>query len=102
MPFKTLNKLASQVMYASKLPTTSATRKNDRITLPKAVAKQNNRGSIASVQKAGRASERMRKRAAEEAGEGVGGEEELGEGSQPTTRASKRARVTRSSGRGKK
>jgi hypothetical protein len=44
----------------------------------------------------------MRKRAAEEAGEGVGGEEELGEGSQPTTRALKRARVTRSSGRGKK
>jgi hypothetical protein len=44
----------------------------------------------------------MRKRAAKEAGEGVGGEEELGEGSQPTTRASKRARVTRSSGRGKK
>jgi hypothetical protein len=94
-------------MYAFKLPTTSATRKNDRITLPKAVAKQNNRGSIASIQKAGRASERIRKRAAEEAGEGVGGEgvggeEELGEGSQPTTRALKRARVTRSSGRGKK
>ena len=81
MPFKTLNKLASQAMYTSKLPTTSATRKNDRITLPKAVAKQNNRGSIASIQKAGRASERIRKRAAEEAGEGVGGEEELGEGS---------------------
>jgi hypothetical protein len=64
MPFKTLNKLASQAIYAFKLPTTSATRKNDRITLPKAVAKQNNRRSIASIQKAGKALEHMRKRAA--------------------------------------
>jgi hypothetical protein len=47
-PGKTLNKLASQEIYAE-LPTAKATRKNDRMTLPKAVAKANNRGSIASV-----------------------------------------------------
>jgi hypothetical protein len=40
------------------------THKKDRITLPKAVAKENNRGSIASVQKAGRVS--AKKRVAEE------------------------------------
>jgi hypothetical protein len=48
------------------LPTTGATHKTDKITLPKAVVKENNRGSIASVQKAGRVSERVKKRVAEE------------------------------------
>jgi hypothetical protein len=36
------------------------------VTLSKAIAQENNRGSIASVQKAGRASERAKKRIAVE------------------------------------
>ena len=75
------------------LPTTGATHKRDKITLPKAVAKENNRGSIALVQKAGRASERAKKRVAEEQarknGAGEGGES----GNQVEGRAPKRARV---------
>ena len=93
MPFKTFNKLASQAMYASKLPTTGATRKNDRITLPKAVAKENNRGSIASVQKAGRVSERAKKRVAEEQARENGAREGGESGDQVEGRAPKRARV---------
>jgi hypothetical protein len=46
------------------LPITGAAHKKDKITLPKAVAKENNRGSISSVQKAGRVSERAKKRVA--------------------------------------
>jgi hypothetical protein len=48
------------------LPITGAAYKKDKITLPKAVAKENNRGSILSVQKAGRVSERAKKRVATE------------------------------------
>jgi hypothetical protein len=47
----------------SELPITGASHKKDRITLPKAVAKENNCSLIALVQKAGRASV---KRVAEE------------------------------------
>jgi hypothetical protein len=57
-----VNKITSQLTYPD-LPTTGATHKKDRITLPKVVAKENNRGSITSVQKAGRVSA---KRVAEE------------------------------------
>ena len=46
------------------LPTTSITHKRDKITLPKAVIKENNRGSITLVQKARRVSERAKKRVA--------------------------------------
>ena len=46
------------------MPITGAAHKKDKITLPKAVAKENNRGSISSVQKAGRVSERAKKRVA--------------------------------------
>ena len=60
-PHSALNKITSQSTYPD-LPTTSVAHKRDKITLPKAVAKENNRGSIASVQKAGRASERAKKR----------------------------------------
>jgi hypothetical protein len=56
------------------LPTIRATCKKDRITLPKAVAIINNRGSILSVQKARRALERAKKRAAIEVKEEAGGE----------------------------
>jgi hypothetical protein len=45
------------------LPTTSTAHKRDKITLPKAVVKENNRGSITLIQKARRAST---KRVAEE------------------------------------
>jgi hypothetical protein len=46
------------------LPITGAAYKKDKITLPKAVVKENNRGSISLVQKAGRVSERAKKRVA--------------------------------------
>jgi hypothetical protein len=38
--------------------------KKDKITLPKAVVKENNQGLISLVQKAGRVSERAKKRVA--------------------------------------
>jgi hypothetical protein len=41
-PHNTLNKVASQATY-SDLPTTGIAHKKDKITLPKAVAKENNR-----------------------------------------------------------
>jgi hypothetical protein len=72
------------------LPTTGATHKKDRITLPKAVAKENNRGSIASVQKAGRASA---KRVAEEQARENGAREGGESGDQVEGRAPKRAKV---------
>jgi hypothetical protein len=93
----------------SELPTTGTSHKKDRITLPKAVAKENNRGSIASVQKAGRASvkrvaeEQARENGAGEngAGENGAGENGAGEngaregesGDQVEGRAPKRAKV---------
>ncbi|KAH8744347.1 hypothetical protein F5882DRAFT_497462 [Hyaloscypha sp. PMI_1271] len=46
-PHTTLNKITSQSTYPD-LPTTGAAHKRDKITLPKAVAKENNRGSIAA------------------------------------------------------
>ena len=61
--YSTLNKITSQSTYPD-LPITGAAHKRDKITLPKAVVKENNRGLIASVQKAGRAS--AKKRVAEE------------------------------------
>jgi hypothetical protein len=73
MPSNTLNKLASQAIY-SNLPTIKAARKKDKITLLKAIAIMNNRGSISSVQKARRALERAKKRAAIEVKEEAGGE----------------------------
>jgi hypothetical protein len=48
------------------LPTTGATHKRDKITLPKAVVKENNRGLITLVQKARRVSEKAKKRVAKE------------------------------------
>ena len=47
-PYNTLNKVALQLTYLD-LPITSAAHKKDKITLPKAVAKENNRGLISSV-----------------------------------------------------
>jgi hypothetical protein len=113
-PHSALNKITSQSTYPD-LPITGAAHKRDKITLPKAVAKENNRGSIASVQKAGRASakrvaeEQARENGASEngaiengAGEngaienGAGGGES---GDQVEGRAPKRARVARRSGR---
>jgi len=76
------------------LPTTGVIYKRDKITLPKAVAKENNRGSIALVQKAGRASERAKKRervAEEQARENRAGGGESGD--QVEGRVPKRARV---------
>jgi hypothetical protein len=74
------------------LPTTGIAHKKDKITLSKAVAKENNRGSISSVQKAGRVSERAKKRVAEEqARENGAGEGESGD--QVEGRAPKRAKV---------
>ena len=74
-PHGTLNKVASQATYPG-LPTTGAVHKKDKITLPKAVVIENNRGSIALVQKAGRASEKAKKRAAvEQVREDEAGEE---------------------------
>jgi hypothetical protein len=81
------------------LPTTSAIYKRDKITLPKAVAKENNRGSITSVQKAGRASERAKKRErvaeeqARENGASENGARGGESGDQVEGRAPKRARV---------
>jgi len=98
-PHTALNKITSQSTYPD-LPTTGVAHKRDKITLPKAVAKENNRGSIASVQKAGRASakrvaeEQARENGASENGAG-GGES----GDQVEGRAPKRARVARRSGR---
>jgi hypothetical protein len=48
------------------LPTTSISHKRDKITLPKAVVKENNRSSIILVQKVRRVSERAKKRVAKE------------------------------------
>ena len=87
-PHNTLNKVASQATYPG-LPIAGAAHKRDKITLPKAVAKENNRGSIALVQKAGRVSERVKKRAIIE--EARGDKESA---DQEVTRAVKRARVT--------
>lgn len=53
-------------MY-SELPTTGAVKKKDRITLPKAVQKMNDRSAIGAVQEAGRKSTREAKRKAAEA-----------------------------------
>jgi hypothetical protein len=83
------------------LPTISAACKKDKITLNKAIAQQNNRSSIASVQKAGRASERAKKRVAEVAEEEVS-ERSNSEASRVVTRAAKKAKVTGGSGRRKK
>ena len=44
------------------LPTTSVIHKRDKIILPKAVVKENNRGLITLVQKARRVSKRVKKR----------------------------------------
>ena len=59
------------------------------------------RGLIASVQKAGRASERARKRVAEEVAEEEVGDKSNGEASRVVTRAAKKAKVTGSSERRK-
>jgi hypothetical protein len=71
------------------LPTTGVVHKKDKITLPKAVAMENNRGSIASVQKAGRVTKRA---AVEQVYEDGTSEGESGD--PVVTRAAKRARVT--------
>jgi hypothetical protein len=77
------------------LLTTSVIHKRDKTTLPKAVVKENNRGSITLVQKARRVSKRVKKRervAEEQARENrarEGGES----GNQVEGRAPKRARV---------
>jgi hypothetical protein len=90
-PHNTLNKVASQATH-SDLPITGVAHKKDKITLPKAVAKENNRGSISSVQKAGRISERAKKRVATEQAREDGARE--GEpGDQVGIRAPKRARL---------
>ena len=90
-PHNTLNKVASQLTYPD-LPITGAAHKKDKITLPKAVAKENNRGSISLVQKAGRVSERAKKRVAiEQPREDGAREGESGE--QVGVRVPKRARV---------
>jgi hypothetical protein len=85
------------------LPTTSITHKKDKITLPKVVAKENNRGSIALVQKAGRVSERAKKRVAEEQARENRAREGEESGNQVKGRVPKRAkvamRVPRHSGR---
>jgi hypothetical protein len=74
------------------LPIISAAYKKDKITLPKVVAKENNRGSISLVQKAGRVSERAKKKVAiEQAREDGAREGELGK--QVGIRIPKRARV---------
>jgi hypothetical protein len=74
------------------LPITSAAHKKDKITLPKAVAKENNRGSISSVQKARRVSERAKKKVAiKQPREDGAREGESGE--QVGVRVPKRARV---------
>ena len=74
------------------MPITSTAYKKDKITLPKAVVKENNRGLISLVQKAGRVSERAKKRVAiEQAREDGAREGESGE--QVGVRVPKRARV---------
>jgi hypothetical protein len=94
--------------------------KRDKITLPKAVVKENNRGSITLVQKAERASvkrvaeEQARENGASENGASENGASENGaienragengagggeSGDQVEGRAPKRARVARRSGR---
>jgi hypothetical protein len=74
------------------LPITSTAHKKDKITFPKAVVKENNRGLISLVQKAGRVSERAKKRVAiEQAREDRAREGELGK--QVGVRVLKRARV---------
>jgi hypothetical protein len=98
-PHSALNKITSQSTYPD-LPTTGAAHKRDKITLPKAVAKENNRGSITSVQKAGRAS--AKRVAEEQARENGASENRAGggkSGDQVEGRAPKRARVARRSGR---
>jgi nitric oxide reductase activation protein len=103
-PHSTLNKITSQSTYPD-LPTTSAAYKRDKITLPKAVTKENNRGSITSVQKARRASaKRVAKEQARENGAIENRARENGarggeSGDQVEGRAPKRARVARRSGR---
>jgi hypothetical protein len=83
------------------LPTINAACKKDKITLNKAVAQQNNRGLIALVQKAGKASERAKKRVAKVAKEEVG-KRSNSKASRVVTRAAKKAKVTRGSRRRKK
>ena len=79
-------------MTYPELPITGAVHKKDKITLPKAVALENSRGSISSVQKAGRVSERAKKRVAtEQAREDGAGGGELGD--QVEGKAPKRAKV---------
>ena len=98
-PHSALNKIASQSTYPD-LPTTSATYKRDKITLPKAVAKENNRGSIASIQKARRASiKRVAEEQARENGAIENGARGGESGNQVEGRAPKRARVARRSRR---
>ena len=108
-PHSALNKITSQSTYPD-LPTTGAAHKRDIITLPKAVAKENNRGLIASIQKAGRASakrvaeEQARENGASENGASENGAIENGagggeSGDQVEGRAPKRARVARRSRR---
>jgi hypothetical protein len=87
LPYNTLNKVASQANYPG-LPLAGIAHKKDKITLPKAVAKGNNCGSISLVQKAGRASERAKKRVAIEQTR-----EEGEPGDQVGLRARKRAKV---------
>ena len=67
------------------MPTTRAVHKKDKITLPKAVAMENNRGSIASVQKASRVTKRAAVEQVYEDG--------TSEGDQVVTRVAKRAKV---------
>jgi hypothetical protein len=74
------------------LPITGAAYKKDKITLPKVVVKENNRGLISLVQKARRVSERVKKRVAIEQVRKDGAREgELGK--QVGMRVPKRARV---------
>jgi hypothetical protein len=75
------------------LPTTEAVYKKDKITFLKAVVIKNNRLSIALVQKAGKASEKAKKRTAvKQARKDKGNEEESGD--KVVTKAAKRARAT--------
>ena len=98
-PHSALNKITSQLTYPD-LPTTSAAHKRDKITLPKAVAKENNRGSITSAQKAGRVSaKRVAKEQARENRASENGARGGESGNQVEGRAPKRARVARRSGR---
>jgi hypothetical protein len=92
-PYSALNKITSQLTY-SEILTTSVSYKKDRITLPKAVAKENNRGLIALVQKAGRASvKRVAEEQARENRAGENGAREGESGDRVEGRAPKRAKV---------